>query len=128
MANQKLFEDSPTETGIVKIVWRLDSIGSGGMNSNAIPLYVTNRKLVILGVSGTATITVKLYADLRDVPAAPNDFPPAGIALLGTLGPYSLSPNTAIVENFPLYADFAEPTVSNIGGTFVAYAIIEGAL
>jgi len=128
MANQKLYEAVPTETGILKIVWRADSEGSAGMNSYSIPLYVTQRKLIILGVGGTGTVTVKLYADLSDVPAAPNDFPPAGIALLGTLGPYSISAGTTVIEDFPLYANFAEPNISDIGGSFVAYVIITGSL
>jgi hypothetical protein len=128
MANQKLYEAVPTETGILKVVWRLDSTGSAGMNANSIPLYIVQRKLVIIGVSGTATVTVKIYADLSDVPAAPNDFPPAGYALLGTLGPYSLAANTVVVEDFPLYANFAEPTVSDVGGTFVAYVLLTGSL
>jgi hypothetical protein len=128
MANQKLHEMVPTETGVLKVVWRLDSTGSAGMNTHSIPLYIVHRKLVIVGVSGTATVAVRLYADLSDVPSAPNDFPPAGYALLGTLGPYSLSANTVVVEEFPLHANFAEPTVSNVGGEFVAYVLLTGSL
>jgi len=128
MANQKLYEVNPTETGILKVVWRLDSVGSAGMNANSIPLYIVQRKVIIVGIGGSGTITLNLYVDLSDVPNAPTDFPPSGYVRVSTLGPYNISANTVVIDDIPLYVNFIEPQVSTIAGAFAAYVIAEGSL
>lgn len=128
MANTKLVESVPAETGLVRIVWRLDSTGSGGINQHPIPLYIKDRYIVIAGVRGSATLSFKLYADLGDIPGAANDFPPAGLVLIETLGPFSVSSGSSTVATIPLYANFVEPMVENMSGEFVAYVVATGSL
>lgn len=128
MANRKLLETVPSETGVLKVVWRLDSNGSGGMNQYSIPLFVQNKYLLVVGVSGSATLSVNQYLDLGDVGEAPTDFPPAGLVLLSTLGPISVSAGGSSVFELPPYINFIEPTVSNVAGSFVAYVVVTGTL
>lgn len=128
MANLKVAEMTPSETGVIRVVWRLDSEGSGGMNSNPFPLYMNKRFLIISGVSGTATVTVRLYHDLSDVAGAATDFPPAGLMPLGTLGPFTIGGDSVVIEPLPEYVSFIEPVVSGIGGMFVAYVAAVGSL
>lgn len=128
MANAKLSEAMPTETGIVRVIWRLDSEGSGGINTYPIPQYVQNRYLIIVGVRGSAEISVKTYFDATDVPGIASDFPPTGLIFLSTIGPFSVASGTVITHPVAPYVNHIEPIVANKVGSFACYVIMSGNL